>query len=178
MSAARQHAPCLLYAQILQKCPDADQEAEGHYQPPQPVVRTVREVCRVLDNQCPLCQRQPEAGQSAVAARDGVTEASQHEKADPVEDEADEKCSHEHNVSAEQAVIAAYLVIARLNRDESHVVLLVWHRSSHRMVDGRRGRRVQHLWNRQLVVENLFHLNFFISRQLAVCIGADLVNWR
>lgn len=176
LGAAGQHAPRLLYTQILQKCPNADQEAESHYQPPQPVIRAVREICRVLNNQRPLCQRQSEAGQSPVPSSDGVAKASQHEKSDPIEDEADEKCGDKHDVGAQQSVITAYLVIARLNRNESHVTLLVWHRCTHRMVDGGWGRRIQHLWNRQLVVENFLHLNFLISRQLAVCVTADLID--
>lgn len=77
-----------------------------------------------------------------------MAEAGQHQEADPVEDKTDEERCYEHDVSAQQTVITADLIITRFDGDERHVALWIAHWCSHRVMDRRRRRRVQHRRNR------------------------------
>lgn len=49
------------------------------------------EIGRVLDDEGPLCKRQPKSAKGTVTGRNGVTEARQHQESDPVEEERHQK---------------------------------------------------------------------------------------
>lgn len=60
---------------------------KSHDQPPEPPVLVGGELGGVLHDERPLSEREAEAGQGAVAARDRVAKTHQQQETDPVEQE-------------------------------------------------------------------------------------------
>lgn len=123
----------------------------------------MRKICRVLDNESPLRQRQSKPRKRSVSTSDGMAKTCQHQKADPVKDETDKKCCHKYYVSAQQSIITTNFSVAWLNGNKRHFILLVWHGCPHRVMNWGRGWRIKHLWNWKFIVQNLFHLKWDIS---------------
>ena len=62
--------PGALDVEVLDDGPDADEEPEGHDQPPEPGVLRGGKVGRLLEDQRPLGQGQAEAGEGAVPGKE------------------------------------------------------------------------------------------------------------
>ena len=73
--------PGLLDLPELHHGADADEEAKGEHQPPQPGVLVPDDVGAALHDERPLGEGEAEARQGAVPRRDGVAEAHQQHEA-------------------------------------------------------------------------------------------------
>jgi len=90
--------PGLLNLPELNQSADADEEAEGQDEPPEPFIVVPDEVGGALHDERPLGEAEPEAGERAVTRSDSVTEAHKEHESNPVEEEGGEEGREEHKV--------------------------------------------------------------------------------
>ena len=82
--------------------PDANQEAKGQHQPPQPGVLIPDKLSVPFHDQSPLGEREAEPGKGPVPRGDRVAEAHQQKEADPVKQEGRQEGGEECKVGAQQ----------------------------------------------------------------------------
>jgi len=106
--------PGSLYLTELHHRPDANEEAKGKDEPPEPGVLVAHQVGAPLNNQRPLGEGKTKSGEGAIASCDRVAETHEKHEANPVEEEGGEKCSEENKIVAKKSdVLLTFPVIAR-----------------------------------------------------------------
>jgi len=94
--------------------PDANEEAKGKDEPPEPGILVPHKVGAPLHNQRPLGEGKTKAGEGAIPCCDCVAETHEKHKANPVEEEGGEKCSEENKVVAKKGdILLPFPVVPR-----------------------------------------------------------------